>query len=256
MEPTKTFNIVLAGSKGCGKESLFNNLLGNDNHDVDIGGKANSTILFLDDGSEAKLKFWKYSQLNQDSKNNIVHSYVIVFDTTSLDSFESLSTIKDQIFQDNSDATIFIMGNKIDLDRCVSYSTAQDWCDSQTIPMMYFETSAVTGKGVAEAFSAIANVCSQSSYNTISPVNEDFGGNLNQSKKVYQYGQYEQIDISFDYIESDQQPKTNFKKAESEPHVEMIVLMKKLRLERNLQTGQISKAIYDKRISEINNINS
>ena len=81
----------------------------------------------------------------------------LFFDITHRQSFDDLNKWIDRIKEcrDISQHPIIIIGNKVDLEdkREVSTEEAQKFADDYGLP--YFETSALTGKGVKEAFSTL-----------------------------------------------------------------------------------------------------
>ena len=81
----------------------------------------------------------------------------LVYDITIRDTFDDLNKWIDLIEEchDISQYPIVIIGNKNDLEakRQVSKEEAQKFADTYHFP--YFEASALTGKGVMEAFSAL-----------------------------------------------------------------------------------------------------
>jgi hypothetical protein len=59
---------------------------------------------------------------------------------------------------------IIICSSTMILNQQVSTAQAQEWCDCLAMPLLYFEASALSGRGVAEAFSMMANVMAQSDF--------------------------------------------------------------------------------------------
>ena len=81
----------------------------------------------------------------------------LVYDITNRKTFDDLNKWIDRVKEchDISQFPIIIIGNKNDLEdkREVSKDEAQKFADTYHFP--YFETSALTGKGVKEAFSTL-----------------------------------------------------------------------------------------------------
>lgn len=81
---------------------------------------------------------------------------MIVFDLTAASSFRNVPSWLEEIRRHGGRNMILALaGNKSDLkaSRAVSYEEAKAFADGQG--MLYFETSAKTGAGVAEMFKAI-----------------------------------------------------------------------------------------------------
>ena len=81
---------------------------------------------------------------------------ILVYDTTSIDSFNNLDYwLKSIKFYCKRDIPIIIIGNKIDLENKIDKETLNDFMRAHSnIPI--FNTSAKTGKGINEAFYNIA----------------------------------------------------------------------------------------------------
>ena len=86
---------------------------------------------------------------------------MLVFDLTSLGSFQALSKWKDEfVFSANVNASAFpfvLVGNKADLtdERKISEEKALQWCKDNGA-IAYYETSAKTSSKVKEAFEDLA----------------------------------------------------------------------------------------------------
>ncbi|KAA3681367.1 DnaJ subfamily C member 27 [Paragonimus westermani] len=84
---------------------------------------------------------------------------ILVFDVTKYPTFESLDLWIKEVTSgvgntQADDMVICVFGNKVDQPtRCVSYYEASQWCARRNLP--YFETSALTGLGVTEAFNTL-----------------------------------------------------------------------------------------------------
>jgi len=116
------------------------------------------------DGKVVKLQIWDTA--GQERYRGITKAFhrgangvMFIYDITNRQSFQQLiKWIGD--FEKSTTAIdhtpMIVVGNKADMEemRAVEKSTAQQWCDLMRIP--YMETSALTGEGVEEAFSAIA----------------------------------------------------------------------------------------------------
>ncbi|KAJ3116176.1 Structural maintenance of chromosomes protein 3, partial [Nowakowskiella sp. JEL0407] len=82
---------------------------------------------------------------------------MLVYDVTSSESFEKLGKWVDELYTfcgNEKELVIFVVGNKNDIQkREVIEGDAREWAQSQGYP--YFETSAQSGEGVVEMFSAL-----------------------------------------------------------------------------------------------------
>ncbi|KAI5147961.1 Ras-related protein Rab-11A [Enteropsectra breve] len=158
---TYLFKIVLIGDSYTGKTNILSRLI-NDRPLKDskptIGVEFGTKLVKINDDS-VNVQLWDTA--GQERYHAITSAYyrgshgaVIVYDITSKDSFDNslslwLSTVKDAA---KTDIPIILLGNKNDLesDRAVSYSDAQARAHSMGIG--FFETSALTGTNVQQAF--------------------------------------------------------------------------------------------------------
>lgn len=128
-----------------------------------IGVNFKTTILCID-GEDIQLNIWdtagqeKYRSLTQ-SYFTKAQGIALFFDVTNRDSFNHLQSwineIDEKIDLNATKIPIVICGNKIDLEskRVVSHDEASSFASGK---YPYFETSALTGEGVREAFTKIA----------------------------------------------------------------------------------------------------
>jgi len=87
--------------------------------------------------------------------------FLLVFDLTDHDSFNSISDFWEQILRVKGTDTptpILVLGNKLDLtaNRRVDHEEAKRWCDERNLK--YLETSAKTKENVEAAFLGLAGV--------------------------------------------------------------------------------------------------
>mmetsp|Transcript_7161 Transcript_7161/g.10549 ORF Transcript_7161/g.10549 Transcript_7161/m.10549 type:complete len:194 (+) Transcript_7161:32-613(+) len=107
-------------------------------------------------GKTYRMQIWDTA--GQERYRTIVSSYyrsvkgiAVVYDVTSKESFEKVSTWVEEIHQNvNYPIGIVLIGNKIDLQREVKKTEAE--AIAKKYEMGYFETSAKSGEGVSEAF--------------------------------------------------------------------------------------------------------
>ncbi len=155
------FKIVLIGDSAVGKTNLLSRLTRNEFiHDSKATiGVEFGTLTFRIDNDVIKAQIWDTA--GQERYQAIVQAYyrgtsgaVIVYDTTNKDSLKKatglwLSQLRD--FSPN-DIPIMLVGNKADLEveREVDTQSARD--EAVANGLSFFETSAMTGDNVNEAF--------------------------------------------------------------------------------------------------------
>ncbi|KAM0671248.1 Rab5-like GTPase [Ordospora colligata] len=159
-----TFKMVVLGYYSVGKSSLVLKYVKdefNANEESTIGASFLTKTMFTSEGS---VKFEIWDTAGQERYNSLIPMYyrgaqvaLIVYDVTSIESFETAKKWVDELgFEKPKEFIKVLIGNKSDLedDRKVQYQEAKEYADSQSL--MLFETSAKTGKNVAEIFSMIA----------------------------------------------------------------------------------------------------
>ncbi|KAH9411011.1 ras GTPase [Ordospora pajunii] len=159
-----TFKMVVLGYYSVGKSSLVLKYVKdefNANEESTIGASFLTKTMFTPEGS---VKFEIWDTAGQERYNSLIPMYyrgaqvaLIVYDVTSVESFETAKKWVDELgFEKPKEFIKVLIGNKSDLedDRKVQYQEAKEYADSQSL--MLFETSAKTGKNVAEIFSMIA----------------------------------------------------------------------------------------------------
>ncbi|KAH0786723.1 Ras family protein [Histomonas meleagridis] len=151
--------VVFVGDSGVGKTSVINNFSKNEvAPDPTIGSNTISCSYELDD---TVVCFSVWDTAGQDDFRTLVPFYakgaqvvILCYDVTSKDSFNNLpewiNFLKDKSGVDN----IFLVENKIDLQREVSLQEAQEFAEDKG--MKFFQTSAKTSEGINSLFQAIA----------------------------------------------------------------------------------------------------
>ena len=87
-------------------------------------------------------------------------AFLLVFDVGARDSFDHVKVWIDQIERFSHRKHVrFLIGNKIDSDRKVSYDEAMDYARENDCK--YFEISAKTGKNIDELFKKVMDVRSK-----------------------------------------------------------------------------------------------
>ena len=157
------FKCLLVGNSGVGKSSILSRLTDNtftENIIPTIG------VDFNDHTYDKTNKFQIWDLSGQKQFLDITTAYfrgahciIVVYDVTSLDSFNSVTFWLERIDRKaDKPVTKFLVGNKTDLpNRQVSATTAKAYADKHKIA--YMETSAKNGINIVQAFSAVAAEC-------------------------------------------------------------------------------------------------
>ena len=144
-EPTMTFKILTIGESGVGKTCVLRRFVENkflENHLATIGIDFKTNTLNINN-QEIKLKIWDTA--GQERFRNITTQYykgadgiVLVYDVTDEASYEKIRDWMDQILSNTQQDEIglVLLGNKM----------------AEELKISYFETSALTGQGIKEAF--------------------------------------------------------------------------------------------------------
>jgi small GTP-binding protein len=160
----RSFKIVVVGCSGVGKTAIVNQLIHNifsDEGQPTIGVEFHSYCVNTD-GETIKFQIWDTA--GQERFRSVSKAYfrnssgaVLVFDLTNKASFEELGLwINDLNTLCAPNASIVLVGNKLDLpqDRVISETEAQEFAKRYNLG--YIETSAKTGDNVTEAFVRLA----------------------------------------------------------------------------------------------------
>lgn len=158
----QAMKVVLAGDGAVGKSSLVYRLctdqfvgkrtmtIGVEFHLYDIKHSASTTRLIVwDVGGQDHFSFTRRA-FYRGSK-----AVGLVYDTSERRSFERLEHWKTEIRENLPSTPLVLAGNKTDLPRQVSREEGQALAEDWNVP--FFETSCVSGRGVREFFSAVAN---------------------------------------------------------------------------------------------------
>ena len=123
--------------------------------------------IIKDDGEDyaIKVKIWdstggeRFRNLVISLIQNSTQGFILLYDITDRSTFEDLdkwiSLIKN--YKDISQFPIVIVGNKIDLEDKRKVSTEEGRKFALSHNLLFLETSALTGKGLKEAFSILIN---------------------------------------------------------------------------------------------------
>ena len=159
-EPSFTFKILTIGESGVGKTCILRRFVENKflkNHLATIGIDFKTKTLTINN-QEIKLKIWDTA--GQERFRNITTQYykgadgiVLVYDVTDDASYEKIRDWMDQILSNTQkdDIGLVLLGNKCDMEpRSVTEEQGNKLAEE--LKISYFETSALTGQGIKEAF--------------------------------------------------------------------------------------------------------
>ncbi|CAA7264775.1 unnamed protein product [Cyclocybe aegerita] len=159
------FKLVLLGESAVGKSSLVLRFVKDqfdDYRESTIGAAFLTQTVTLEDQTTVKFEIWDTA--GQERYKSLAPMYyrnancaVVVYDITQAASLEKARTwIRELQRQADPSIVIALCGNKLDLAarRQVSQEEAKKYADEEGL--MWTETSAKTGEGVTEIFTAIA----------------------------------------------------------------------------------------------------
>ena len=184
-----TFKILTIGESGVGKTCVLRRFVENKflkNHLATIGIDFKTKTLNINN-KEIKLKIWDTA--GQERFRNITTQYykgadgiVLVYDVTDDGSFEK---IRDWMAQIQSNAQrdelgLVLLGNKCDIEPRV-VTEEQGTKMAEEVKVSYFETSALNGQGINEAFEQLARDIMKKK--GVGDDNKDGGMELNNNNK-------------------------------------------------------------------------
>ena len=159
-EKGTTFKILTIGESGVGKTCILRRFVENKflkNHLATIGIDFKTKTLNINN-QEIKLKIWDTA--GQERFRNITTQYykgadgiVLVYDVTDEASYEKIKDWMDQILSNTQQEEIglVLLGNKCDMEpRNVTEDQGKKMAEE--LKISYFETSALNGQGIKEAF--------------------------------------------------------------------------------------------------------
>ena len=159
-DTSKTFNILTIGESGVGKTCILRRFVENKflkNHLATIGIDFKTKTLNINN-QEIKLKIWDTA--GEERFRNITTQYykgadgiVLIYDVTDDASFEKIRDWMEQILSNTKreDIGLVLLGNKCDMEPR-SVTEEQGIKMAEELKVSYFETSALTGQGIKEAF--------------------------------------------------------------------------------------------------------
>ena len=161
-----TFKILTLGESEVGKTSILRRFVENKflkNHLATIGIDYRTKIIKVY-GRDIRLKIWDTA--GQERYHNITNhifkgadGIVLIFDVTQESSFIKINDWIEQIKSNISQEEIclILLGNKCDIEeRMVSKEKGKEMADSLNVD--YYETSALNGTGINEAFEALSKL--------------------------------------------------------------------------------------------------
>ena len=162
-ESSKTFKILTIGESGVGKTCILRRFVENKflkNHLATIGIDFKTKTLNINN-QEIKLKIWDTA--GQERFRNITTQYykgadgiVLIYDVTDDASYEKIRDWMEQILSTTKreDIGLVLLGNKCDMEpRAVTEEQGNKMAEE--LKVSYFETSALTGQGINEAFNEL-----------------------------------------------------------------------------------------------------
>ena len=198
------FKLIFIGDSNTGKTSIINRFVHNtfnERHVCTIGVDFMMKTLIIN-SNEIKLQIWdtagmeKYKQITT-SYYRGAQGAIVVFDLSSHSSFESVQQWIDEFCQitcteaNTGDKMIILVGNKSDLvmQRQVSQEEIEKFVETNKIA--YYETSALSGKGVQDMFETFANALMRKY------IGKSLGMKDSKTKRInFQLGVGNNIDIS------------------------------------------------------------
>lgn len=165
IDETPQFRLVTVGEAGVGKTSIILRYTDNsfsEDYKNTIGVDFKVKELYVN-SKKVILKIWDTA--GQETFRSITKQYFdnadgifLVFDLSNRLSYANLQEWIDLISQSGNDyAKILLVGNKCDIDRCVSSDESNLFAYNHHID--YFETSAKDGTNIEEIFQYMAENC-------------------------------------------------------------------------------------------------
>ena len=188
-EPSITFKILTIGESGVGKTCILRRFVENKflkNHLATIGIDFKTKTLNINN-QEIKLKIWDTA--GQERFRNITTQYykgadgiVLVYDVTEESSYDKIRDWMEQILSNTQrdDIGLVLLGNKCDMEpRTVTEEQGNKMAEE--LKISYFETSALNGQGIKEAFEQLTRDIMKKK--GVGVGNNDGGVELKNSKK-------------------------------------------------------------------------
>ena len=159
------YKVLLLGDSTVGKTCVllkYTDKIFQETHMMTIGLDYRLKVMQLQSGKEIKLQIWDTA--GQDRFRSITKNYykgshgiILIYDVTSLKTFENVKSWVSQIHEEISDkVVIYLVANKIDMDdlRKVTKEEGKKLAEELDVP--FVETSAKTGENIDYIFSDIS----------------------------------------------------------------------------------------------------
>ena len=157
------FKIVILGDTCVGKSCILMRFVKNSmlhNHLSTIGIDSSTKTITTERG-KATLQIWDTA--GQDRFRSLSQSYIrngdaiiLVYDITSDDTFQHVTTWMDAIHNmAKQDVPIILVGNKTDMENERRITTEEGQKLAEKYKLLFKEVSAMTGDGVADAFTML-----------------------------------------------------------------------------------------------------
>ena len=191
-ESSKTFKILTIGESGVGKTCILRRFVENKflkNHLATIGIDFKTKTLNINN-QEIKLKIWDTA--GQERFRNITTQYykgadgiVLIYDVTDDASYEKIRDWMEQILSNTKreDIGLVLLGNKCDMEpRAVTEEQGNKMAEE--LKVSYFETSALTGQGINEAFNELTrDIMKRKGVDNGGNENLELNNNISKKKK-------------------------------------------------------------------------
>ena len=157
--------IMILGKRGVGKTSIFNRYLNNifsfsslhtfgmecyrKNYTINSN---KVTFYFFDTAGQEKY----YSKFTNYLRN--ANGIIFVYDITKEDSFEIIKIWFDQLKDNNNTNSIFLLGNKSDLNTKRAISKEDGITLAEELNCEFFEVSALSNENISEAIEKIVDI--------------------------------------------------------------------------------------------------
>ena len=155
------YKVLLLGDSTVGKTCVllkYTDKIFQETHMMTIGLDYRLKVMQLQSGKEVKLQIWDTA--GQDRFRSITKNYykgshgiILIYDVTSLKTFENVKSWISQINEEISDkVVIYLVANKIDMETERKVSTKEGQKLAEELGVPFIETSAKTGVGIDNVF--------------------------------------------------------------------------------------------------------
>ena len=159
------YKVLLLGDSTVGKTCVllkYTDKIFQETHMMTIGLDYRLKVMQLQSGKEIKLQIWDTA--GQDRFRSITKNYykgshgiILIYDVTSLKTFENVKSWVSQIHEEISDkVVIYLVANKIDMDDLRKVTKEEGIKLAEELAIPFIETSAKTGENIDNIFSDIS----------------------------------------------------------------------------------------------------